>query len=149
MSLRSGAGATATVVRALGAVIWLALGGWFGWLLGDLAIALHARIVEPSSAAATTTVPPPECREIAAEVAREQIGVDALYRVEETTEVRPIGLNPGERVCRTSFTSQIPNDFRPDIHGYVCSDNNAIATSGDDPIDCLEILRGNQWAPSR
>ena len=31
MSLRSGAGATATVVRALGAVIWLALGGWFGW----------------------------------------------------------------------------------------------------------------------
>lgn len=70
----------------MGAVIWLALGGWFGWLLGDVAIALHARIVEPSAAATTTTVPPPECREIAAEVAREQIGVDAFYRVEETTE---------------------------------------------------------------
>ena len=33
--------------------------------------------------------------------------------------------------------------------GYVCSNNNATATSGDDPIDCLEILRGNRWAPSR
>ena len=137
------------VARALGAVIWLALGGWFGWLLGDVAIALYARIAEPSAAVATT-IPPPGCREIAAEVAREQIGVDAFYRVEETTEARPIGVNPGERVCRTSFVSQISSDFRPDIHGYVCSNNtNAIATSGDGPMDCLEILRGNRWAPSR
>lgn len=144
----------ASVVRALGAAIWLALGGWFGWLLGDVAIALYDRIAEPSAAppasvAVAATIPPPECREIAAEAAREQIGVDAFYRVEETTEARPKGVNPGERVCRTSFVSQIQNDFRPDLHGYVCSDNNAIAASGDGPIDCLEILRGNRWAPSR